>query len=170
MTEFMIRFSGSKNTQFFLRLVYYPLWQYWQNFERVTRWRDDIIIVPNDSYAHKIWFGSLHDRIYDPIPWFQKYSVFPSARVLPFCQYCQNFEQATGWREGIIIDPNHSYGYKIWYGSLHDRIYDPIDWFQKYSVFPPARVLSPLAILENFRTGHEVAWRHNNWSESFLSS
>ena len=70
MTEFMIRFSGSKNTQFFLRLVYYPL-----------------------------------------------------------CQYCQNLEQATGWREGIIIDPNHSYGHNIWYGSLHDRIYDPSQWF-----------------------------------------
>ena len=98
MTEFMIRFSGSKNTQFFLRLVYYPPWQYWQNFERATRWRD-----------------------------------------------------------GIIIDPNHSYGLIIWYSILHVGIYDPIQWFKKYSVFPPARVLPPLAILENFRTGHEVA-------------
>ena len=76
MTEFMIRFSGSKNTQFFLRLVYYPLWQYWQNFERATWWRDGIIIDPNHTYGHKIWYGSLHDRIYDPIQWFQKYSVF----------------------------------------------------------------------------------------------
>ena len=91
MTEFMIRFSGSKNTQFFLRLVYYPL-----------------------------------------------------------CQYWPNFKEATGWREGLIINPNHSYGHKIWYSSLHDRIYEPIQWFQKYSVFPPARV-------EKFLTGHEVA-------------
>ena len=98
MTEFMMRFSGFKNTQFFLRLVYYPLWQYWQNFER-----------------------------------------------------------ATWWRDGIIIDPNHSYGHKIWYGSLHDRIYDPIQWFQKYSVFPPARVLPPLAIPAKFQTGHGMA-------------
>ena len=98
MTEFMIRFSGSENTQFFLRLVYYPLWQYLQNFER-----------------------------------------------------------ATWWREGIIIDPNPSYGHKIWYSSLHDRIYDPIQWFQKYTVFPPARVLPPLAILAKFQTGYEVA-------------
>ena len=83
MTEFMIRFSGSKNTQFFLRIVYYPLWQYWQNFERVTRWRDVIIIYPNRSYDHIIWYSSLHDRIYDPIQWIQKYLVFPPARVLP---------------------------------------------------------------------------------------
>ena len=76
MTEFMIRFSGSKNTQFFLRLVYYPFWQYWQNFEQATGWRDDIIIDPNHYYSHKIWYGSLHDRIYDLIQWFQKYSVF----------------------------------------------------------------------------------------------
>ena len=98
MTEFVIRFCGSKNTQFFLRIMYYPLWQYWQNFE-----------------------------------------------------------QATVWREGINTDSNHSYGHKIWYSSLHDRIYDPIQWFQKYSVFPPARVLPPLAILAKFRTGHGVA-------------
>ena len=83
ITEFMIRFSGSKNTQFFLRLVYSPLWQYWQNFERATWWRDGIIIDPNHSYGHKIWYGSLHDQIYDPIQWFKKYSVFPPARVLP---------------------------------------------------------------------------------------
>ena len=83
MTEFMIRFSGFKNTQFFLRLVYYPLWQYWQNFERTTCWRVGIIIDLNHSYGHKIWYGSLHDRIYVPIQWFQKYSVFPPARVLP---------------------------------------------------------------------------------------
>ena len=98
MTEFMIRFSGFKNSQFFLRLVYYPLWK-----------------------------------------------------------YCENFEKATGWREGIINDPNHTYGYKIWYGILHDRIYDPIQWFQKYSGFPPTLVLPPLAILAKFRTGHVVA-------------
>ena len=72
MTEFMIRFSGSKNTQFFLRYVYYPLWQYWQNFERAMRWRDDIIIDPNHSYGHIILYSILHDRIYDPIQWFQK--------------------------------------------------------------------------------------------------
>ena len=83
MTEFMIRFSGSKNTQFFLRLVYYPLWQYWQNFEHATGWRDGMIIDQNHSYVHKIWYDSLHYRIYDPIKWFQKYSVFPPARVLP---------------------------------------------------------------------------------------
>ena len=83
MTEFMIQFSGSKNTLFFLRLVYNPLWQYWQNFEHATGWRDGIIIDPNYSYGHKIWHGSLHDQIYDPIQWFQKYSVFPPARVLP---------------------------------------------------------------------------------------
>ena len=75
----------------------------------------------------------------------------------PFWQYWKNFEQATVLREGIIIDPNHSYDHKIWYGTLHDRIYDPIQWFQKYLVFPPARVLPPLAILAKFRTGHEVA-------------
>ena len=83
MTEFMIRFSGNKNTQVFLRLMYDPLWQYWQNFERAKRWRDGIIIDPNHFYGHKIWYGSLHDRIYDPIKWLQKYSVFPPARVLP---------------------------------------------------------------------------------------
>ena len=83
MTEFMIRLSGSKNTQFFLRLVYYPLWQYWQNFERATWWPDGIIIDPYHYYGHKICHGSLHDRIYDPIQWFQKYPVFPPARVLP---------------------------------------------------------------------------------------
>ena len=98
MTEFLIQLSGYKNTQFFLWLVYYPLWQYWQNFERATRWRD-----------------------------------------------------------GIIIDPKHSYGHKILYCSLHDRIYDLIQWFQKYSVFSPARVLPPFAILAKFRTGHVVA-------------
>ena len=98
MTEFMILFSGSKNTQFFLRLVYFPLWQYWKNFER-----------------------------------------------------------ATGWRDGIIIYSNHSYGYKIWYGSLHVRIYDSIQWFQKYSDFPLDRVLHLLAILAKFQTGHVVA-------------
>ena len=91
MTEFMIRFSGSKNTQFFLRLVYYPLWQYCQNFERETWWRDGIIIDPNHSYCHKIWYGSLHDRIYDPIKWFQKYSLFPLARVLPPFQILEKF-------------------------------------------------------------------------------
>ena len=111
MTEFMIRFNGSKYTPFFLRLVYYPLWKYWQNFD-----------------------------------------------------------QATWWRDGIIIDPNHYYGHIILYSSLHDRIYDPIQWFQKYSVFPPARGLPSLAILAKFRTGHEVAWRHIYWSESFLWS
>ena len=85
MTEFMIRFSGSKNTQFFLRLVYYPHWQYWQNFGQATGWREGIIIDPNHYYGHIKWYSSLHDRIYDPIPWFQKYSVFPPARVLrPF--------------------------------------------------------------------------------------
>ena len=63
------------------------------------------------------------------IQWFLKYFVFPPARVLPLWQYWQNFEPATWWHDGIIIDPNHSYGHKIWYGSLHDRIYDPIQWF-----------------------------------------
>ena len=141
MTEFMIRFSGSKNTQCFLRLVYYPLWQYWQNFECATRWRDGIIIDPNYSYGHIIWYGSLHDRIYDPIQLFQKYLVFPPTRVLPSLSILAKFRTGHRWRDGIIIDPNHSYGHKIWYGSLHDRIYDPIQWFQKYSVFPPDRVL-----------------------------
>ena len=61
MTELMICFSGSKNTQFFLRLVYYPLWQYWQNFKRATRWRYGIIIYPNHYYGYKIRYGSLHD-------------------------------------------------------------------------------------------------------------
>ena len=83
MTEFIIRLSGLKNTQFSLRIMYYPLWQYWQNFEHATRWRDGIIIYPKHSYGHKIWYGILHDQIYDPIQWFQKYSVFPPGRVLP---------------------------------------------------------------------------------------
>ena len=135
-TEFMIRFSGSKNTQFFIRLVYYPLWQYLQNFEHVTGWREGIINYPNYSYGHRIWYGSLHDRIYDPIQWFQKYSVFLRLVYYPLWPYLQNFERATGWRDGIIIDPNHSYGHKIWYSSLYDRIYDLIQWLQKYSVFP----------------------------------
>ena len=82
MTEFMIRFSPSKNTQFFLTLVYYTLCQYWQNFERATGWRDGIIIDLNHSYGHKIGYRSLHDRIYDPIRWFKKYTVFPPAHVL----------------------------------------------------------------------------------------
>ena len=98
MTKFMIRFRGSKNTQFFLPARVLPLWQYWQNFKRATRWCDD-----------------------------------------------------------VIVDPSHSYGHIIWYSSLRDRIYDPIQWFQKYSVFPPARVLPPLAILAKFLTGHVVA-------------
>ena len=124
MTEFMFRFSGSKNTQFFLRLVYYPLWQYWKNFEQATRWRDIIIIYPNHSYSHIIWYSSLHDRVYNLIQWFQKYSVFPTARVLPPPprQYWQNFKRATRWRDVIIIDPNDSYRHIIWYSSLHDRI------------------------------------------------
>ena len=49
ITEFMIRFSGSKNTQFFLRLVDNRLWQYWENFEQATVWREGIIIDPNHS-------------------------------------------------------------------------------------------------------------------------
>ena len=61
MTEFIIRFSGFKNTQFSLRLVYYPLWQYWQKLEHATGWREGIVIDPNHFYGHKIWYGSLHD-------------------------------------------------------------------------------------------------------------
>ena len=119
-------------------------------------WRDGIIIYPNHFYGHKIWYGSLHDRIDDPIQWFLNTKFFLRLVYYPLWQYSQNFERATWWRDGIIIDPNHSYGLKIWYGRLHDRIYVPIQWFQKYSIFPPARVLPPLAILATFRTGHGV--------------